>query len=111
MYIPLHIFGCLTPKEIIMYYLCGADIFDGLSWQRYFFDHLNTYYKDEFLYDNNSVFFTSKFDLEKNLKMSNISYMERLREQVYSTCVFDDFNFDTEISNLIEFMLNHLNIK
>ena len=37
--IPIHIFGCLDPLSIIIYFSCGADIFDGLSWLRYNFDN------------------------------------------------------------------------
>lgn len=36
---PIHIFGCLDPAVMIAYFLCGADIFDGLAWLRYTFDH------------------------------------------------------------------------
>jgi hypothetical protein len=36
--LPIHIFGCLDPISIWLYYLCGADIFDGLSWLRYHYD-------------------------------------------------------------------------
>ena len=32
--IPLHIFGCGDPGEIIALTKCGADIFDGTSWYR-----------------------------------------------------------------------------
>ncbi|MDJ0619766.1 MAG: hypothetical protein QNJ63_23995 [Calothrix sp. MO_192.B10] len=35
--IPIHILGCLDPFLIISYFLCGADIFDGLAWLRYAF--------------------------------------------------------------------------
>jgi hypothetical protein len=35
--IPIHIFGCLDPLNIIAYFVCGADIFDGLSWLRFSF--------------------------------------------------------------------------
>lgn len=34
---PIHIFGCLDPFNIIAYFICGADIFDGLSWLRFSF--------------------------------------------------------------------------
>lgn len=36
--IPIHIFGCIDPLNILIYFLCGADIFDGLSWLRFAFD-------------------------------------------------------------------------
>lgn len=35
--IPIHIFGSLDPITSPLYYLSGADIFDGLSWLRYSF--------------------------------------------------------------------------
>ena len=35
--IPIHIFGCFDPASIWLYFLCGADVFDGLSWLRYSF--------------------------------------------------------------------------
>ncbi|MBD3561850.1 hypothetical protein H6S82_23825, partial [Planktothrix sp. FACHB-1355] len=42
---PIHIFGCLEPLTVISYFLCGADIFDGLSWLRFaFVDGLATYH-------------------------------------------------------------------
>lgn len=36
--IPLHIFGSIDPLSVIAYFICGADIFDGLSWLRYYYD-------------------------------------------------------------------------
>lgn len=34
---PIHIFGCLDPPTVLAYFLCGADIFDGLAWLRFAF--------------------------------------------------------------------------
>lgn len=34
---PIHIFGCLDPLSVVLFFLCGADIFDGLSWLRFSF--------------------------------------------------------------------------
>jgi len=34
---PIHVFGCLDPMTILAYFLCGADIFDGLAWLRFAF--------------------------------------------------------------------------
>ena len=33
--IPLHIFGALDPLSVCLYYIAGAEIFDGLTWLRY----------------------------------------------------------------------------
>ena len=32
---PVHVFGAIKPYEVLPYFLCGADIFDGLSWLRW----------------------------------------------------------------------------
>ena len=32
---PVHVFGAIKPYEVLTYFLCGADIFDGLSWLRW----------------------------------------------------------------------------
>ncbi len=31
---PIHVFGSITPAAVTAYFLCGADIFDGLNWLR-----------------------------------------------------------------------------
>ena len=33
--VPIHIFGALDPLTVCLYYISGAEIFDGLSWLRY----------------------------------------------------------------------------
>lgn len=32
---PIHVFGAITPRAMLAYFLCGADLFDGLNWLRY----------------------------------------------------------------------------
>lgn len=46
--IPIHIFGSLDTVTTPLYYLSGADIFDGLSWLRFLFNDGNTLYMDSF---------------------------------------------------------------
>ena len=45
---PIHIFGSLDPITTPLYYLSGADIFDGLSWLRFVFHNGDTHYLDSF---------------------------------------------------------------
>lgn len=35
--IPIHVFGAIRPFEILTFFFCGADIFDGLDWLRFEF--------------------------------------------------------------------------
>ena len=32
--LPIHVFGAITPLEVLTYFFCGADVFDGLNWLR-----------------------------------------------------------------------------
>jgi hypothetical protein len=32
---PIHVFGSLDPATVLAYFLCGADVFDGLAWLRF----------------------------------------------------------------------------
>jgi hypothetical protein len=45
---PIHIFGSLDTITTPMYFLAGADIFDGLTWLRFAFHNGYTMYKHNF---------------------------------------------------------------
>lgn len=69
---PIHIFGCLDPLSIWLYYLCGADIFDGLTWLRLAF------IEDMAVYRNNWAILQSNADIGgRDLEI--ISWIENLR--------------------------------
>jgi hypothetical protein len=36
---PIHVFGALDPLSVCLYYIAGAEVFDGLTWIRYAFDN------------------------------------------------------------------------
>lgn len=33
--IPIHVFGALDPLSVCLYFIAGAEVFDGLTWSRY----------------------------------------------------------------------------
>ena len=45
---PIHVFGSLDTVTTPMYFLAGADIFDGLTWLRFAFHAGNTVYKQNY---------------------------------------------------------------
>jgi hypothetical protein len=45
---PLHVFGSLDTVSTPLYFLAGADIFDGLTWLRFAFHNGQTLYKQNF---------------------------------------------------------------
>jgi hypothetical protein len=46
--IPIHVFGSLDTITTPMYFIVGADIFDGLTWLRFAFDEGRTLYKQNY---------------------------------------------------------------
>ncbi len=69
----VHIFGGLEPNFVKLFYYAGADIFDGLSWQRT-------------RYWNNSTLFTpekyivssSEFENKYLMMLDNLAYMQEI---------------------------------
>jgi hypothetical protein len=45
---PIHVFGSLDTVTTPMYFLAGADIFDGLTWLRFAFHEGQTVYKQNY---------------------------------------------------------------
>jgi hypothetical protein len=45
---PIHVFGSLDTITTPLYFLAGADIFDGLTWLRYGYHRGNTIYRQNF---------------------------------------------------------------
>lgn len=41
---PIHVFGSLDPITTPLYFLAGADVFDGLAWLRYAMNDAGTFY-------------------------------------------------------------------
>ncbi len=80
---PIHIFGNLDPLNSILYFLSGAEIFDGLTWLRF------SYYEGKASYDQNIDTIKGRIGQKDilNKKMSmyeNIIYMNKLKQQMKS---------------------------
>jgi hypothetical protein len=75
--IPIHVFGSLDPVTTPLYYMSGADIFDGLSWLRFIFSGYNTFYIDSFGPLNNGIHVSMKQIWGMNIA-KNYHYIRRL---------------------------------
>lgn len=82
LFIPIHIFGTLNPLSVILYFLSGAEIFDGLTWIQY------AYYNNQCIYlQDNAIL---KYDLNINNDelrihtiINNIRLLEKLERSLY----------------------------
>jgi len=94
---PMHIFGSLDPITSILYFLAGAEIFDGLTWLK-------------FSYFNNSAIYTSNFGVlnaelginvrdgqVKSIAISkNTYYLEKMKYVMKDFIKFKEFKlFDS----------------
>lgn len=90
---PIHIFGCLDPLNILAYYMCGADIFDGLSWLRYSFENNIPSYL------NSSAISSGKWDKEDS-EVRALTFSENLQLLVGLTDKMNQFSEEYDWSTL-----------
>jgi len=87
---PLHIFGSLDPIICPLFFISGADIFDGLTWLRYgFIDGLA-------VYEQNYGIITQPHDLldarvRISRLVSNLSELRRTKQQMMNYLLDGDF--------------------
>ena len=77
--IPIHIFGAITPLEILTYFFCGADVFDGLNWLRSSFKTTTSVPIEEVAFEKPN-WNVSEFDLLDVERTRNLRTLYRLQE-------------------------------
>ncbi|PFD32674.1 hypothetical protein CN285_27365 [Bacillus cereus] len=90
---PIHIFGCLDPLNVLAYFMCGADIFDGLSWLRYSFENNVTTYL------NSAAISSGKWHKEDS-EMKVLSFSDNLQLLVRLTDKMNKFSEGYDWSTL-----------
>ncbi len=93
-YAPIHVFGSLDPINIILYYLAGAEIFDGLTWLKF------AYYEGAAIYVQNYSILNSKYGIQskdtvlrRNFFVDNITYLEKLKNRLSSFANSEDLDY------------------
>ena len=78
---PIHVFGNLDPLTSVLYFLHGAEIFDGLTWLRYaFYEGMSVYKSNADIMENR---ITQKDILNSKTAMTqNLIYLQRLKEEM-----------------------------
>jgi hypothetical protein len=76
--LPIHVFGSLDTISTFLYFLAGADIFDGLTWLRYAFSNGDTVYRHHF--GALTLPITTNSDIvEGRCWTNNYQYMQEMR--------------------------------
>lgn len=89
--IPIHVFGSLDTISTPLYFLAGADIFDGLTWLRYAFRNGNTIYKYHFGALDTGIH-VDDYKLNAQTWNNNYYYMLRMQEEMGRYVTRHDFN-------------------
>ncbi len=79
--LPIHVFGAITPLEVLTYSFCGADIFDGLSWLRLRFSQNGSTVIEEAAFDLDMSRLTD-FELRAMEWLNNLRCLYRLQESL-----------------------------
>jgi hypothetical protein len=79
--IPIHVFGALDPLSVCLYFVAGAEVFDGLTWSRY------AYNSGQCVYVHNNA--TVAYGLEVNddearvrTIKDNLRYLDQLERSL-----------------------------
>jgi hypothetical protein len=81
--IPIHIFGSLDTLSTSLYFVAGAEIFDGLTWLRFGYSEGRTIYAQNYgaMIVKNGILQDYR-DLSTTMWVDNYYYLDRLRTQM-----------------------------
>lgn len=88
---PIHIFGSLDTLSTYLYFIAGADIFDGLTWLRYAFSNGDTIYRHNFGALTLPISTNSEI-VEGRCWSHNYQYMQQMRLEMWKFIA--DGNFE-----------------
>lgn len=75
--LPIHVWGGLDPIHTPLYFLAGAEIFDGISWLRYAYLDGVAVYRDSYIVITGNI--ETSFDESRTLAMTqNLQFLRRL---------------------------------
>jgi len=108
--IPIHVYGSLDPITSVLYFISGAEIFDGLTWIRYgYLDGNACYYQN---YGIRTSEIDWNMDRVKLFMLSkNLIYLKTIKNQMKTFLVNRDFSVFGEengLSKIIECSYNLL---
>ena len=99
--------------SVLIYFLCGADIFDGTSWMKYFFwKGFAVYLKQYDLLTESwpQKCYINKIQAIKNNLIERYKFEDKLG-QFINTRDFKTFELDDIIINRIKKLLNQLGVE
>lgn len=90
---PVHVFGSLDTLSTVLYFLAGAEIFDGLTWLRFGFHNGQTLYRQNYgaIHEADGILKTAQ-SLSHGMWRDNYYYLESLRDRMSNYARTGDFS-------------------
>jgi hypothetical protein len=106
---PIHVFGSLDSLSTVLYFLSGAEIFDGLTWLRFGFHHGQTLYRQNYgaIRGENGILKNAR-ELSHAMWKDNYYYLESLRSQMRNFVRTQQCTSFEHISAQVELALHQL---
>ncbi|NOQ76121.1 MAG: hypothetical protein GQ574_29230 [Crocinitomix sp.] len=97
---PIHVFGSLDPLNVILYFLAGAEIFDGLTWLKF------AYHNSAAIYIQNYSILSPKYGIEtndtamkRNFWVDNITFLIKLKHVLMNFTTEPNYELFKELDN------------
>ena len=106
---PIHVFGSLDSLSTVLYFLSGAEIFDGLTWLRFGFHDGQTMYRQNYgaIKGQNGILKSAR-ELSHAMWKDNYYYLESLSAQMRNYARTQDCKSFDHISAHIEEAVHQL---
>lgn len=107
--IPIHVFGSLDSLSTVLYFVSGAEIFDGLTWLRFGFHNGQTIYRQNYgaVCGENGILKNAR-ELSHAMWKDNYYYLESLRDQMRNYVRSNDCRSFEHIGANVEAALHQL---
>lgn len=101
--IPIHIFGSLDPLTSLLYFISGAEIFDGLTWLRFGYHEGHTLYWQNYaaVHDSEGIRRKST-DQSYQLWKNNYYYLDKMRTQMMNYVRTGQFSHFGPVADIVE---------
>lgn len=97
---PIHVFGSLDPLNVILYFLAGAEIFDGLTWLKF------AYHNGAAIYIQNYSVLSPKYGIEtkdmflkRNFWVDNLAFLTKLKFTLINFNAENNYDYFKELDN------------
>lgn len=97
---PIHVFGSLDPINVILYYMAGAEIFDGLTWLKF------AYHNGTAIYIQNYSVLSPKYGVEttdmsikRNFWVDNLTFLTKLKYALINFNVERNYDYFKELDS------------